>query len=97
MLRFLGTRGNIGQENYDFRKEKPDFLIAGAARSGDTAMHHYLKQRPEIYVPDNKVPQFPGAVSWTRCCVQLSGRKGISNVDKLEPTSSLGCLARPGF
>jgi hypothetical protein len=36
----------------------PDFLIAGAAKSGTTSLYHYLKQHPRIFMPDNKEPWF---------------------------------------
>ena len=29
----------------------PNFLIVGAAKSGTTSIHHYLKQHPNIYMP----------------------------------------------
>jgi len=36
--------------------EIPNFLIIGAAKSGTTALYRYLKQHPEIYMPDRKEP-----------------------------------------
>lgn len=30
---------------------KPNFLIVGAAKSGTTALHYYLQQHPQIYMP----------------------------------------------
>ena len=32
----------------------PDFLIVGAAKSGTTSLHYYLKQHPEIFMPEVK-------------------------------------------
>ncbi len=32
----------------------PDFFIVGAPRCGTTAWHHYLKQHPQIYMPEKK-------------------------------------------
>jgi len=32
----------------------PDFLIVGAAKSGTTALHYYLKQHPKIFMPKQK-------------------------------------------
>lgn len=40
---------------------KPDFFIVGAPKCGTTAMDHYLKQHPEIFLPDRKEPQFFGS------------------------------------
>lgn len=36
----------------------PNFLIVGAAKSGTTALYHYLKQHPEVYMSPNKEPNF---------------------------------------
>lgn len=36
----------------------PDFLIVGAARSGTTSLYSYLKQHPQIFMPENKEPWF---------------------------------------
>jgi hypothetical protein len=43
----------------------PNFFIAGAARSGTTSMWQYLRQHPEIYMPeaiDYKEPSFYGTL-----------------------------------
>ena len=38
---------------------KPNFFIVGAPKCGTTAMYHYLKQHPDIYMPDEeKEPHF---------------------------------------
>lgn len=39
----------------------PDFFIVGAPKCGTTAMDHYLKQHPEIFLPNRKEPQFFGS------------------------------------
>ena len=36
----------------------PDFYIVGAPRCGTTFMYEYLRQHPQIYMPDNKEPGF---------------------------------------
>ncbi len=36
----------------------PDFLVIGAARAGTTALHSYLRQSPQIFMPDVKEPNF---------------------------------------
>lgn len=36
----------------------PNFLVVGAGRSGTTSLHHYLRQHPEIYLPDVKSPSY---------------------------------------
>jgi len=39
---------------------KPDFFIVGAPKCGTTAMYHYLKQHPEIFMPNAKELHFFG-------------------------------------
>lgn len=47
------------QVNIDGKMIKlPDFLIVGAARSGTTSLYHYLKQHPQIFMPEDKEPWF---------------------------------------
>ncbi len=36
----------------------PNFLIIGAAKSGTTALYHYLKQHPQIYMSPTKETEF---------------------------------------
>lgn len=36
------------------KNHKPNFLIAGTAKSGTTALHYYLQQHPEIYMPTRR-------------------------------------------
>ncbi len=36
----------------------PNFLVIGAAKSGTTALHEYLKQHPQIYMSPQKEPHF---------------------------------------
>lgn len=36
----------------------PNFLLIGAAKSGTSALYSYLWQHPEIYMSDNKEPNF---------------------------------------
>jgi hypothetical protein len=35
---------------------RPNFLIVGTARSGTTSLYHWLKQHPEVFMPDTKEP-----------------------------------------
>jgi len=39
-------------------KKLPDFLIVGAAKSGTTSLYFYLKEHPQIFMPENKEPWF---------------------------------------
>lgn len=36
----------------------PNFLILGAAKAGTTALYSYLRQHPDIFMPDKKEPGF---------------------------------------
>lgn len=36
----------------------PDFLIAGAGKSGTTSLYHYLNQHPQVFMPVIKEPHF---------------------------------------
>lgn len=36
----------------------PNFLIIGAAKSGTTALYHYMRQHPQIYMSEIKEPHF---------------------------------------
>ncbi len=36
----------------------PEFLVIGAARAGTTALHGYLRQHPQIFMPDLKEPNY---------------------------------------
>jgi len=38
--------------------KKPNFFIVGAARSGTSALYHYLKQHPDIFMSEIKEPQY---------------------------------------
>jgi hypothetical protein len=40
---------------------KPDFFIVGAPKSGTTSMYFYLKQHPEIFMPERKELHFFGS------------------------------------
>ena len=37
---------------------RPNFLIIGAMKSGTTTLYHHLRAHPQVYMPDNKEPQF---------------------------------------
>ena len=36
----------------------PNFLVVGATKSGSSSLYHYLKQHPDIYLPEIKEPLF---------------------------------------
>jgi hypothetical protein len=35
---------------------EPDFLVVGTARAGTTALHYYLRQHPQLFLPSQKEP-----------------------------------------
>lgn len=37
---------------------RPNFLLIGAAKSGTTSLWAYLRQHPEVYLPDTKEPSY---------------------------------------
>lgn len=48
---------------------KPTFLVIGAAKSGTTSLYHFLRQHPDIYLPDIKeLNYFGGLIRRIRCC-----------------------------
>lgn len=40
---------------------RPDFFIVGAPRCGTTAMYEYLRQHPQVFMPEHKEPMYFGA------------------------------------
>ncbi|MBI3756314.1 MAG: sulfotransferase, partial [Deltaproteobacteria bacterium] len=38
--------------------KKPNFFIVGAPKCGTTAMYEYLKQHPEIFMPEDEKEPF---------------------------------------
>lgn len=46
----------------------PDFLVIGAARAGTTALHAFLRQHPEIFMPTHKEPNFFAYEGQTLAC-----------------------------
>jgi len=38
--------------------KKPNLFIVGASKSGTTALYHFLKQHPDIFMSDHKEPRF---------------------------------------
>lgn len=36
----------------------PNFLIVGTAKAGTTSLYHYLRQHPDVFMPDVKEPRY---------------------------------------
>ena len=45
----------------------PNFLVIGAAKSGTTSLHHYLKQHPDVYMPAKKELHYFASEHMKRC------------------------------
>ena len=56
----------------------PNFVIAGATRSGTTSLYYYLKQHPEISFPSLKEPRY---FSSTKLDLPQNG-PGVATVDE---------------
>ena len=55
----------------------PNFLVVGAGRAGTTSLHHYLRQHPDVFIPERKAPSHfycVGASSGGRLERRLSTR-----------------------
>lgn len=49
----LVEKNNMGT---DGRQVHPDFLVVGAAKAGSTSLYHWLKQHPDVFMPEWKEP-----------------------------------------
>lgn len=74
----------------------PHFLIIGVARSGTTALHSYLRQSPQVFMPWLKEPNF-FAYRDKALAVQGPGADFINNsVTRLADYQALFAEAPPG-
>lgn len=46
------------RRNDEYAGRLPNFFLLGAAKAGTTSLYDYLRQHPEIYLPDAKEPHF---------------------------------------
>ncbi len=52
---------------------KPNFILAGAPKCGTTSMYYYLRQHPEIFMPELKEPHYFGrGLRWNKNALLLS-------------------------
>src|SRR5262245_29613028 len=42
----------------DVNRRMPSFFVVGAPRCGTTALYTYLRQHPEIFLPESKEPHY---------------------------------------
>jgi hypothetical protein len=66
----------------------PNFIICGAQKGGTTALYHYLRVHPDVFIPDAKEINFFGhdfcrGVSWYEPA--FAGWKGESAVGEASP------------
>lgn len=74
----------------------PDFLVIGAARAGTTALHRFLRQHPDVYMPSVKEPNFFAYEGKSLAC-KGPGADYINNsITELESYRALFSHARPG-
>lgn len=50
--------GSITNTALSGKRMLPNFLVIGAAKAGTTAMWHYLRQHPEVYMSPHKEPRY---------------------------------------
>ncbi|HWH36059.1 MAG TPA: sulfotransferase [Acidimicrobiales bacterium] len=60
----------------------PDFVIVGAARAGSTALHAYLSDHPEVYLPPRKElhyfdNNFHRGIGWYRSQFRQAGHQAV--------------------
>jgi hypothetical protein len=60
----------------------PDFLIVGAGKSGTTSLYHYLRQHPQIFMPEIKEPKFFAFAETPTSFVYPKGTTIIWNFDE---------------
>lgn len=58
--------------------QHPDFLVIGAARAGTTALHSFLRQHPQLFLPKVKEPNYFAFAGQTLAC-QGPGADFINN------------------
>jgi hypothetical protein len=76
----------------------PNFLIIGVPKAGTTSLWHYLRQHPNIYLPELKEPRFYIDIpdSWLRD-KQISTLAAYRSLfDSIESESAIG-EASPGY
>jgi hypothetical protein len=61
----------------------PDFLIIGAMKGGTTALWHYLRLHPGVFMPDVKEPNFFIDQNW---------RDGLGSYEKLFAGAGANCV-----
>jgi hypothetical protein len=71
-------------------QRRPDFYIVGAPKSGTTAMYEYLRQHPDLYLPERKELRYFGADLDIRDRVPLSESEYLAYFADATPGSMIG-------
>src|SRR5260370_118878 len=53
-----GAREREKKSEEDMEIKSPDFFIVGAPRCGTTALYSYLRQHPDVFLPEYKEPHY---------------------------------------
>src|SRR5260370_18774468 len=53
-----GGREREKTSEEDMEIKSPDFFIVGAPRCGTTALYSYLRQHPDVFLPEYKEPHY---------------------------------------
>ena len=70
---------------------KPNFFIVGAPKSGTTALYHYLKLHPDIFLPKIKEPHFFGDdLYFKKNWYNNDERKYLSNFEEAKKEKRVG-------
>jgi hypothetical protein len=69
---------------------RPDFFIVGAAKSGTTSLHDYLRQHPGIFMPAVKELNFFGSDRPSRHSPRLSLEEYLANFRGAPPGVRIG-------
>jgi hypothetical protein len=48
----------FGDEQNRRATPEPNFFIVGAAKAGTTSLYHYLRQHPDVFMPEDKEPWY---------------------------------------
>jgi len=69
---------------------RPEFFIVGAAKSGTTSLHHYLRQHPSVFMPSVKELNFFGLDRPSRHVPRLTLEEYLANFRGSPPGARIG-------
>ena len=69
---------------------RPDFFIVGAAKSGTTSLHDYLRQHPGIFMPAIKELNYFGSDRPSRHVARLTLDEYLANFASAPPNARIG-------